>query len=168
MNSLGTDFNPYPVYKTKIREKQKTNQRGITMKKELFCGIDVSKDKLDICFLSSNPTFKPKYQTLPNEINLIKAYFEPFTQDELLVVFEPTSNYHILLQQTLSALGIKYSMPNPAKSSLFLRHLNTIKTDSADCYGLAVYARTFKSDINPSKYNAEYIQIKSYNSAVSL
>ena len=138
------------------------------MKKELFCGIDVSKDKLDICFLSSNSTFKPKYQTLPNEINLIKAYFEPFMQDELLVVFEPTSNYHILLQQALSALGIKYSMPNPAKSSLFLRHLNTIKTDSSDSYGLAVYARTFKSDINPSKYNAEYIQIKSYNSAVSL
>ena len=33
---------------------------------------------------------------------------------------------------------------------------------------MAVYARTFKSEIAPDKYNAEYLEIKSYNSTLNL
>ncbi|WP_170000642.1 transposase, partial [Campylobacter sp. RM9328] len=134
------------------------------MKKEFFCGIDVSKDKLDICFLFSNTQQKPKLDVLPNNFDLIETYFKRFVSDNLVVVFEPTSNYHLPLQQVLSSLKIKYTLLNSTKSSLFLRHLSSIKTDATDSYGLAVYARTFKSEINPSKYNPEYNKIKSYNS----
>lgn len=105
---------------------------------------------------------------MPNNYEVIKAYFESFKNDDILVVFEATSNYHLPLQKALSDLNIRYNVTNPYKSSLFLKHLSSLKTDVSDCYGLAVYARTFKSEILPDKYNAEYLQIKSYNSTLNL
>ena len=129
------------------------------MKKTFFCGVDVSKDKIDVCFLTSITSEKAKFETLPNNYDLIKIYFNSFKNDEILVVFEATSNYH---------LNIRYNVTNPYKSSLFLKHLSAIKSDVNDSYGLAVYARTFKSEILPDKYNAEYLQIKSYNSTLNL
>lgn len=38
-----------------------------------FVGIDISKDKLDICFLQENENFKPKFETIPNKDNIIKS-----------------------------------------------------------------------------------------------
>jgi len=138
------------------------------MKKAFFCGVDVSKDKIDVCFLTSITSEKAKFETLPNNYDLIKVYFNSFKNDEILVVFEATSNYHLALQKALSDLNIRYNVTNPYKASLFLKHLSTIKTDVNDSYGLAVYARTFKSEILPDRYNAEYLQIKSYNSTLNL
>ena len=138
------------------------------MKKNFFCGVDVSKNKIDICFLASSENQKAKFETLPNTYEVIKVYFESFKNDDILVVFEATSNYHLPLQKALSDLNIRYNVTSPYKTSLFLKHLSSIKTDINDCYGLAVYARTFKSEILPDKYNAEYLQIKSYNSTLNL
>ncbi|OJJ28613.1 transposase [Campylobacter concisus] len=138
------------------------------MKKAFFCGVDVSKDKIDVCFLTSITSEKAKFETLPNNYELIKVYFDSFKNDEILVVFEATSNYHLALQRALSDLNIRYNITNPYKSSLFLKHLSTMKTDISDSYGLAVYARTFKSEIAPDKYNSEYLEIKSYNSTLNL
>ena len=138
------------------------------MKKAFFCGVDVSKDKIDVCFLTSITSEKAKFETLPNNYELIKVYFDSFKNDEILVVFEATSNYHLALQRALSDLNIRYNITNPYKSSLFLKHLSTMKTDISDSYGLAVYARTFKSEISPDKYNSEYLEIKSYNSTLNL
>ena len=72
---------------------------------------------------------------MPNNYEVIKAYFESFKNDDILVVFEATSNYHLPLQKALSDLKIKYNVTNPYKSSLFLKHLSSIKTDVSDCYG---------------------------------
>ena len=58
------------------------------MSKFYFVGIDVSKDKLDICFLGEKSDSKPKFETLPNKENIIKAYFESFKSDKLVVCFE--------------------------------------------------------------------------------
>ena len=138
------------------------------MKKNFFCGVDVSKNKIDVCFLTSAENQKAKFETLPNTYEVIKVYFESFKNDDILVVFEATSNYHLPLQKALSDLNIRYNVTNPYKSSLFLKHLSSLKTDVTDSYGLAVYARTFKSEILPDKYNAEYLQIKSYNSTLNL
>lgn len=138
------------------------------MKKTFFCGVDVSKDKIDVCFLTSVASEKAKFETLPNNYDLIKVYFNSFKNDEILVVFEATSNYHLALQKALSDLNIRYNVTNPYKTSLFLKHLSAIKSDINDSYGLAIYARAFKSEILPDKYNAEYLQIKSYNSTLNL
>lgn len=138
------------------------------MKKGFFVGADVSKDKIDFCFLSSNENTKPKFVSLPNEINTLKVYFQSFIKDEIFIVFEHTNNYHLPLQSVLTDLTLKYSVLNPAKTSHFLKHLTLQKSDITDAYGLALYCKIFKADLNPSVYNREYNLIKSYNSAIQL
>ena len=138
------------------------------MKKGLFVGADVSKDKIDFCFLSSNENIKPKFVSLPNETNTLKAYFQSFVKDEIFIVFEHTNNYHMPLQSVLADLKLKHSVLNPAKTSHFLKHLTLQKSDITDAYGLALYCKIFKADLNPSVYNHEYNLIKSYNSAILL
>ena len=109
------------------------------MKKGLFVGADVSKEKIDFCFLSSNENTKPNFISLPNEINTLKAYFQSFIKDEIFIVFEYTNNYHMPLQSVLTDLKIKHSVLNPAKTSHFLKHLTLQKSDITDAYGLALY-----------------------------
>ena len=138
------------------------------MKKGYFVGADVSKEKIDFCFLTSNEDTKPKFVSLPNEINTIKAYFQSFVKDDIYVVFEHTNNYHLPLQSALSDLEVRYSALSPSKTSYFLKHLTLQKSDITDAYGLALYCRIFKSDLNPSVYNREYSLIKSYNSTILL
>ncbi|MFL1707545.1 transposase [Campylobacter sp. MOP7] len=89
------------------------------MKKDFFVGADVSKDKLDICFLTSNTSVKPKFISLPNDYETIKAYFKSFIKDNIKIVFEHTNNYHIVLQSVLSDLKLRYSLLNPEKTSYF-------------------------------------------------
>ena len=138
------------------------------MKKTYFVGADVSKEKIDFCFLTSFENAKPKFISLPNEINTLKAYFQSFVKDDVFVVFEHTNNYHKPLQSMLTELKIKHSVLNPAKTSHFLKHLTFQKSDITDAYGLALYCKIFKADLNPSRYNHEYNLIKSYNSTILL
>ena len=138
------------------------------MKKSYFVGADVSKDKIDFCFLTSIESSKPKFVSLPNDTTTIKAYFQSFIKDDIFIVFEHTNNYHVPLQSALSDLQIKHSALNPAKISHFLKHLTFQKSDITDAYGLALYCRIFKADLNPSTYNHEYNLIKSYNSTILL
>lgn len=138
------------------------------MKKNFFVGADVSREKIDFCFLSSNENSKSKFVSFSNEVNTLKAYFQSFIKDDIFVVFEHTNNYHKPLQSVLSDLHIKHSVLNPAKTSHFLKHLTLQKSDVTDAYGLALYCKIFKADLNPSQYNHEYNLIKSYNSTILL
>lgn len=138
------------------------------MKKGYFVGIDISKDKIDICFLSDNSNLKPKFETIPNKSEVIKAYFKSFVKDNLTVVFEYTNNYHVSLQQVLSELKFKYSVIDPYKVSHFLKFLSFDKSDLKDSFGLATYAKTFCRELNPATYNKEYNLVKSYNAATLL
>lgn len=138
------------------------------MKKSFFVGADVSKEKVDFCFLTPVENAKPKFVSLPNETNTLKAYFQSFIKDDIYVVFEHTNNYHLPLQSALSDLKITHSALSPSKTSYFLKHLTLQKSDLTDAYGLALYCRIFKADLNPSTYNHEYNLIKSYNSTILL
>ena len=138
------------------------------MKKVFFVGADISREKIDFCFLTPVENAKPKFVSLPNDTDTIKAYFKSFIKDDIFIVFEHTNNYHVPLQSVLSDLQIKHSALNPAKTSYFLKHLTLQKSDITDSYGLALYCRIFKSDLNPSVYNREYGLIKSYNSTILL
>lgn len=138
------------------------------MKKVFFVGADVSKEKIDFCFLTSVENAKPKFISLPNDTTTIKAYFQSFIKDDIFIVFEHTNNYHVPLQSALNDLQIKNSALNPAKISHFLKHLTFQKSDITDAYGLAIYCKIFKADLNPSTHNREYNLIKSYNSTILL
>lgn len=134
---------------------------------QIFCGIDVSKDKLDICFISNNDSIKPKFDIIPNTESMIKTYFKNQSKD-IVVCFESTSNYHIFLQKILSNLKIKYSVLNPFKTSYFLKHLSSIKTDSKDSLGLAIYAKIFSINLFPDSFSKEYKLLKSYSTTLNL
>ena len=138
------------------------------MKKVLFVGADVSREKIDFCFLAPVENAKPKFVSLPNDTDTIKAYFKSFIKDDIFIVFEHTNNYHVPLESALTDLCIKHSALNPAKISHFLKYLTFQKSDVTDAYGLALYCRIFKADLNPSVYNREYGLIKSYNSTILL
>lgn len=138
------------------------------MKKSFFVGADVSREKIDFCFLTPVENAKPKFVSLPNDTDTINAYFHSFIKDDVFVVFEYTNNYHVPLQSALADLSIKHSALNPAKISHFLKHLTYQKSDVTDAYGLALYCRIFRADLNPSVYNREYGLIKSYNSTILL
>nr|WP_314179646.1 transposase [uncultured Campylobacter sp.] len=138
------------------------------MKKVFFVGADVSREKVDFCFLTSVENVKPKFVSLPNDTDTIKAYFQSFIKDDIFITFEYTNNYHLPLQSALSDLKIKYSALSPAKTSYFLKHLTLQKSDITDAYGLAIYCKIFKADLNPSTHNREYNLIKSYNSTILL
>ena len=138
------------------------------MKKVFFVGADVSKEKVDFCFLTSVENVKPKFVSLPNDTDTIKAYFQSFIKDDIFITFEYTNNYHLPLQSALSDLKIKYSALSPAKTSYFLKHLTLQKSDITDAYGLALYCKIFKADLNPGTHNHQYNLIKSYNSTILL
>ena len=138
------------------------------MKKVFFVGADVSREKIDFCFLTPVENAKPKFVSIPNDTDTIKAYFQSFIKDDIFITFEYTNNYHLPLQYALTDLSMKHSALNPAKISHFLKHLTYQKSDVTDAYGLALYCRIFKSDLNPSVYNREYCLIKSYNSTILL
>ena len=132
------------------------------MKKVFFVGADVSKEKVDFCFLTSVENVKPKFVSLPNDTDTIKAYFQSFIKDDIFITFEYTNNYHLPLQSALSDLKIKYSALSPAKTSYFLKHLTLQKSDITDAYGLALYCKIFKADLNPGTHNPQKNLKKSY------
>ena len=44
------------------------------MKNLTFCGADVSKDKIDFCFISENK--KAKFYSIPNTYEMLEAFFK--------------------------------------------------------------------------------------------
>ncbi|PSM52081.1 transposase, IS110 family [Campylobacter blaseri] len=137
------------------------------MQVKYYVGVDVSKNTLDICFLSSNKKDKSFYK-IPNNQENINSFFNSFKKDEIIVCFESTNNYHIELSKFLTKNKIVYSELSSFKTSLFLKHLSHIKTDITDSYGIAYYCANFTNDIIASKYNSQYKLIKSYHSTYNL
>ena len=72
----------------KKRLHPKFYPQGVVMKKDFFVGADISKNTIDICFLTSVETKKPLYVSLPNDYETIKAYFKSFIKDNITIVFE--------------------------------------------------------------------------------
>lgn len=132
-----------------------------------FVGVDISKDTLDICFLTIDETKKDFYKIKNNHTN-IKALFDSFKFNEIAVCYEATNNYHIEFAKYLTNQKISYSEINAYKSSLFLKHLTHIKTDITDSYGLAYYCKHFGNTFIQSKFNSKYKLIQSYNSTYSI
>ena len=68
----------------------------------------------------TNPTKEQKQLfKIPNNPNLIKAFFVNFNPNQTAVTFEATNNYGVNLAKTLSGLKITFQELNAYKSSLF-------------------------------------------------
>jgi transposase len=119
-----------------------------------FVGIDVSKAKLDICWLRNIETGTIKTKKLENNPKGFEALaqwlvktLEAKSQD-IIVSVEPTNVYHEPLCYSLQSKGFQVLLVNPGKAKKYAESLNlTHKTDKIDAYSLAKYAEAQKSSL---------------------
>lgn len=121
---------------------------------QAFVGIDVSKSKLDICWLRDVATGKRKSKVFPNTpggwallykwlLNNIKL-----PAHQILITLEPTGVYHENLIYGLHAQGFLVYLANPSKARQYAQSLNLVhKTDKIDAMALASYGHARHSAI---------------------
>ncbi len=109
---------------------------------DLWIGIDVSKDTLDICVLSQNKTESKK---INNQISEIKRFFNKEMYKNAHIVMEATGVYHNKLVIILTELKNNFSVVNPLiiKKYAEMKMLR-VKTDSVDAKLIAEYAENQK------------------------
>lgn len=120
---------------------------------DLFVGIDVSSEKLDVCFLDSKKRILNE-SSLGNSLvgaSLIKdsilLYHQQYNYDQITVGLESTSVYSfhpsmfLHEDEKLKALGIIVSVINPKKVHRFKQMFDEDKTDRIDAFRIADFLR---------------------------
>jgi transposase len=98
-------------------------------------GIDISKQKLDICY-------EQYVTTIDNTEEAIRDFFKSFIGKEVQIVIEATGRHHRLAHKILSELGLRVWVINPYQSRHFAKALNIVcKTDAVDSRVLCLYAQ---------------------------
>lgn len=108
---------------------------------EVFVGIDVAKDHLDIYVLPLKKSWSVKYTEVAVE-QLVKQLFElkPHT-----VVMEATGGYETAVAGKLAHAGLPVCISNPRQIRDFAKASGLLaKTDSLDAYAIALFGQTFK------------------------
>lgn len=111
-----------------------------------FFGIDVSKDKLDLCWLRNISAKKPKNKVFENSfksIDHLSTWIKKVTKlypKDICITLESTGVYHESLIYFLHNEGFNIFLANPGKAkkyadSIGLKH----KTDKLDSYMLAKF-----------------------------
>lgn len=102
-------------------------------------GIDVAKNKVDVCCLPSEERFVAKEEEYDSLIEKLAA----LSPD--LVVLEATGGYEQKITARLADAGIPFFVANPARVRSYAKALNFLaKTDTIDAYVIA----RFGFDIN--------------------
>lgn len=114
-----------------------------------YVGIDVSKNKLDICWLREPHSNKKKSRVVPNHRDgheqTIVWLLQHICSDaqDIWVVVEPTGIYHEALLYRLHDEGFKVILANPGKAKQYGQALGlTHKTDKGDAAMLARYGQS--------------------------
>lgn len=120
----------------------------------LFCGIDVSKDKLDyaLCHSSKKDILEVSdtSNSVPGIRKLLKTLIKQSKDNPLWVCLEHTGHYGLLLIHMLTEAGIAFSVV----SSLEIIKSNGLtrgKSDPIDAQRIAQYAATFQHRLTPYK-----------------
>jgi len=111
--------------------------------KNLFVGVDVSKDTLDVCTLTEAHEMVSKHQLFTNNRKGIKSFLSHLDPHTTRVCIENTGHYGSLFIGLLVAHGVQVAVVNPLeikRSSGIARG----KSDPIDAYRIASYAVTFK------------------------
>ncbi len=110
-------------------------------------GIDISKTKLDCCWLSNPENNKIKTKVFKNthaghdELAQWLKHQTKADTSSIQIVMESTGIYHEPLAYSLHKLGFKVCVLNPARSKDFANSLgNTHKTDLKDSFMLALFS----------------------------
>lgn len=130
-----------------------------------FVGIDVSKNKLDICWLRDVSDRKIKEKKLTNNADGFRALAQWLLKtikkdaQDILITIEPTNVYHEALCYALHAKGFKVFLANSGKAKKYAESINqTHKTDKQDAFMLAMYGEAQKSALDLWKPEAKEIR----------
>ena len=139
-----------------------------------YVGVDISKDKIDVCLLVGDNNIHKIYKN--NEVGwelLIKL----LTNKKLIpaICMEAIGKYHLGLATHMYNKGYKVSIVNPFKIKSFRNtKLLRNKTDSYDAYAIADYCklynpRQWKPDSNEKMQLRDlYRALESYKADLTL
>ena len=126
-----------------------------------YVGIDVSKLKLDCCWLRDPENNKIKTKVFKNTLadhDALAAWLRSQTKSkapDIQIVMEATSIYHESLAYALHGLGFRVCVTNPARSKDFANSLgNTHKTDAKDSFMLAMFGKRMTPDLLKTEHIA--------------
>ena len=93
---------------------------------QVYVGIDISKDHLDVCVLPGNQSL-----TFSNDAKGLDQLTERLIKEPLpLIVMEATGGYEALIASTLLTQGLPAAIVNPKRVRDFARALGRLaKTD---------------------------------------
>lgn len=107
-----------------------------------YVGIDVSKDRLDICVLPQNEAFSVSRK--PEGLAELVERLKPFIPK--LVVVEATGGYEMTVSAAIAAASMPLAVVNPAQVRHYAQALGKrAKSDPIDAYVLA----RFGADVKP-------------------
>jgi transposase len=113
----------------------------LTTPPELFVGIDVSKDHLDLAIWPNGPAWR----AANDDQGAAETASRLRRLAPSLVVLEATANYGRLVFASLWAAGIMTAMVNPRQTRAFAKSIGkTAKTDAIDARVLAQFAATVR------------------------
>ncbi len=128
--------------------------------KNLFCGIDISKDSLDYATCrGEDKTIVSSSKTKNNKkgiMGLIKLLPKESDEMHVWVCFEHTGNYGLLLASLLAKNKVAFSMV-PSLDIIKSSGLTRGKTDAVDAKRIALYIATNNYKLKPTNLPSDEI-----------
>ena len=116
------------------------------MHEEVFVGIDIAKDRLDVHLLP-----KGEHTAVKNDAEGIASFITLLQEEEpTIIVMEASGGYEVTVAAELGAAGLPVAIVNPRQVRDFARAIGKLaKTDAIDAYVLARFAETIKPEPKP-------------------
>ena len=116
--------------------------------KEVFVGIDVSKDKLDVAVRPSGELMS--FSNDEDGIAMMADFIKPFLP--MLVVFEATGGLETAAVGMLTASGLPVVVINPRQARDFAKATGKLaKTDAIDAHVIARFGEAVRPEVRPLK-----------------
>ena len=120
----------------------------------IYCGIDISKDSFDYCFLThaQDILHQDHLPMTRNSFDKIFVIAKEYVNQKVVFLMESTSSYHRKLQVFLEENDYKVYVVMPLLVSTFTRAnvLRNTKTDKKDALSIAEFGVTFLKKLNSS------------------
>jgi len=124
------------------------------MSKDIYVGIDVSKDHMDVHIVPQNTAFRSKRDDKGIE-SLVKSMMR---YSPKLIVMEATGGYESVIAIKLWSAGLSVSVVNPYRIRSFARADGTFaKTDKMDAHIIAKFAKSMKP--KPTEFPSDHQRV---------
>lgn len=109
-------------------------------------GIDISKNSLDLCSITTSNTKEMQYDKIENNVKSISKFLKNLKQEKVLFCMEDTGIYGMLLYQVFTEKGIDFSVV-PSIQIKRSKGLQRGKSDKIDARDIAKYALLHLADL---------------------